>query len=115
VSVSGQAKELSDTLLRGFMRDGFPKSAKRVLAERVGFRCSNPNCGQSASGPSIEPGESVNIGVAAHITAASPEGPRYDPSLSSGERKAPENGIWLCQNCAKLIDNNPEKYTSELL
>jgi hypothetical protein len=97
------------------MRDEFTKSVKKILAERVGVRCSNPDCRRSTSGPGSDPTESVNIGVAAHITAAAPGGPRYNPDLSSEERKSPENGIWLCQNCAKLIDNDPEKFTEELL
>ncbi|MGB3519025.1 MAG: hypothetical protein WBA43_21400 [Elainellaceae cyanobacterium] len=49
------------------------------------------------------------------MTAASSGGPRYDASLSSQQRKSPENGIWLCQNCAKLVDNDPSSYTLERL
>lgn len=97
------------------MRDDFPPSVKRLLAERVGFCCSNPDCQQSTSGPSADPSKSVNIGVAAHITAAAPGGQRYDASLSKEERRSPENGIWLCQNCAKLVDNDPKRYSSKVL
>jgi hypothetical protein len=57
----------------------------------------------------------VNIGVAAHITAAAARGPRYDPSLSAEGRSSITNGIWLCQNCAKLIDNDVGRYSVELL
>jgi hypothetical protein len=57
----------------------------------------------------------INTGVAAHITAASSGGPRYDPRLSVEARKSPSNGIWLCQPCAKLIDSDSPKYTIELL
>jgi hypothetical protein len=35
--------------------------------------------------------------------------------MSKGARKSAANGIWLCQNCAKLIDNDPEKFTVDLL
>lgn len=66
-------------------------------------------------GPQIDSDKSVNIGVAAHITAASPGGPRYDGSLSPEERSSPENGVWLCQNCAKLVDNDPRQYPSDVL
>jgi hypothetical protein len=59
--------------------------------------------------------KAVNIGVVAHITAASPGGPRYDPDLLAEERSAAANGIWLCQNCAKLIDNDVVRFSSELL
>jgi hypothetical protein len=57
----------------------------------------------------------VNVGVAAHITAASQGGPRFDPSLTESQRASHENGIWLCQNCAKLIDNDVLAYPATLL
>ena len=57
----------------------------------------------------------INLGVAAHITAAAPGGPRYDNSLSPTQRKAAANAIWLCQTCAKLIDNDEVRYTVETL
>jgi hypothetical protein len=57
----------------------------------------------------------INVGVASHITAASLGGPRYDPSLSPEERSAVANGIWLCQTCAKLIDNDSTRYKRETL
>jgi hypothetical protein len=55
------------------------------------------------------------LGVAAHITAASPLGPRYDFALTKEQRSAPENGIWLCQNCAKLIDSDTLRFPSQIL
>ena len=96
-------------------RDDFDLKTKRILAARVGFRCSNPHCRKLTSGPQSLPDKAVNIGVAAHITAASPGGPRYDPTLSPSERSSIENGIWLCQTCAKLIDSDPNRYTVEVL
>ena len=97
------------------MRDEFDNQTKEVLARRVGYRCSNPNCRKLTSGPQEDPTKAVNIGVAAHITAASQGGPRYDARLSSEERKSIDNGIWLCQNCAKLVDNDEQRYTADLL
>jgi len=88
------------------VRDDFLIPVKDTLAKRVGFRCSNPGCRKPTSGPQEDPAKSVNVGVAAHITAAASDGPRYDPALSSDERKSPPNGIWLCQSCAKLVDND---------
>ncbi len=66
---------------------------------RAGLTCSNPSCRVYTGGPDD------NIGVAAHISAAAPGGPRYDASLSARERRSSSNGIWLCQTCAKLIDS----------
>ncbi|MBI3400633.1 MAG: hypothetical protein HY048_04360 [Acidobacteria bacterium] len=97
------------------MRDDFPIPVKDVLAKRVGYRCSNPDCRQLTSGPQFDPSKAVNIGVAAHITAASPDGPRYDPALTSEQRSAAENGIWLCQNHGKLVDNDRVRYSVTLL
>jgi hypothetical protein len=97
------------------MRDDFPASVKRITAQRAGHRCSNPTCGARTSGPQKDPTKAVNLGVAAHITAASPGGPRYQPSASPQERSSPENGIWLCQTCAKLIDNDVARFTEPLL
>jgi len=97
------------------MRDDFPKPVKDVLAKRVGHRCSNPNCRNPTSGPQDNARKSVNVGVAAHISAASAGGPRYEATLSSEARTAVDNGIWLCGKCAKLVDNDEMHYTSDLL
>lgn len=97
------------------MRDEFDDKTKELLAKRVGNRCSNPNCRITTSGPQTDPTKALNIGVAAHITAASAGGPRYNPQLTPEERKSPENGIWLCQNHAKLVDNDELRYTVDIL
>jgi hypothetical protein len=97
------------------MRDEFNEKAKRIVAQRVGFRCSKPSCRASTSGPQLDPAKTLNLGVAAHITAASGGGPRYDPSLSPEERKHINNAIWLCQNCGKLVDNDQSRFTAEKL
>jgi hypothetical protein len=97
------------------MRDDFTNATKDLLARRVGFKRSNPGCRQSTSGPQADPGGSVNIGVAAHITAASPDGPRYDVGLTTEQRSAADNGIWLCQTDAKLVDNDAGRYTVDAL
>jgi hypothetical protein len=97
------------------MRDDFPKPVVETLAKRVGNRCSNPGCRKRTSGPHTEDDKALNVGVAAHITAASPGGPRYAPSLSPDERKEIGNGIWLCQSCGKLVDNDEARYTKALL
>ena len=57
----------------------------------------------------------VNLGVAAHITAAAPGGPRYDGGLSEVRRADSSNGIWLCQSCAKLVDSDEARFPRQLL
>lgn len=97
------------------MRDNFNSKTKEILASRVGYRCSNPRCGILTKGPNFKGDSFVNVGVAAHITAAAKGGPRYDDSLSVTQRKSIKNGIWLCQSCSKLIDSDTDFYTKELL
>src|SRR5713101_2602138 len=84
-------------------RDEFSQAVKRALAQRVALLCSNPACRAATSGPQRNPSKAVNVGVAAHITGAAPGGPRYDARMSEKDRRSASNGIWLCQNCAKLI------------
>jgi hypothetical protein len=96
-------------------RDEFQAATIRTLASRAGHRCSNPECLRPTSGPAVAEDRFVNVGEAAHITAAAPGGKRYDPSLTQKERRAASNGIWLCELCAKLIDTDEARFTVELL
>jgi hypothetical protein len=97
------------------MRDDFTEKTKIILAQRVGYNCSNPDCRRPTSGSHTDPNKSTLIGVAAHITAASPGGPRYDNSLTPSKRKEIENGIWLCESCARLIDKDEAKFSIKYL
>ena len=96
-------------------RDEFSQAVKRALAHRVRLLCSNPSCRAPTAGPQKDPSKAVSVGVAAHITGASPGGPRFDSKMTERERRGASNGIWLCQNCAKLIDSDPQAYTVRLL
>ena len=97
------------------MRDDFKQKIKSLLSQRVGFKCSNPDCRHLTDGPAKGAIESVSIGEAAHICAASPGGPRYDSTMTVEQRGGFENGIWLCRNCAAMIDRDEKYYTVELL
>src|SRR5258708_7577516 len=99
----------------GNTRDDFTEPVKRILAARAGNQCSKPDCRALTSGPQVDDRKALNVGVAAHITAAAPGGPRFDPDLSPEERADVNNGIWLCQTCAKLVDNDPAYYTRTML
>ena len=96
-------------------RDEFLVSVRRNLAKRVNYVCSNPGCMKITSGPHSNPRKANLTGKASHITAAASNGPRYDPKLTSEQRKSPKNGIWLCATCADLIDNDAEGYPVELV
>ena len=49
------------------------------------------------------------------ISAASPGGARFEADLSPEQRADSANGIWLCQTCAKLIDNDSTRFSRVVL
>lgn len=68
---------------------------------------TNPTCRTlTLAGASTDKSKTTNIGIAAHITAASENGPRYDSKITSEQRKSIANAIFLSENCASLIDKN---------
>lgn len=99
-------------------RDEFPLGVKRALAERVAYRCSHPSCRVLTVGPSDEKATARSMtGVAAHIAGAS-DGPgsrRYDSAMTPDERSSIDNGIWLCQNHARLIDTDEMRFPATML
>jgi hypothetical protein len=102
-----------DTATRN--RDDFSRSTIIKIAKRVAYLCSNPDCMSPTIGPSQSDDGTINVGVAAHITAAAPRGPRYDPSLTREQRRHQSNGIWLCQTHGKLVDSDDAHFTVEKL
>jgi len=96
--------------------DDFPSRVKAEVAARVGHRCSMPSCRAPTSGPSeSQASGEARAGVAAHIAAASPDGPRYDSNQSDAERQSRSNAIWLCDTDARRIDTDAARFSCELL
>ncbi|MCB9262869.1 MAG: hypothetical protein H6607_10890 [Flavobacteriales bacterium] len=88
-------------------RDDFDSKTIESLKKRAAYICSNPNCRAMTISPSeADDTKTIYIGKAAHITAASKGGPRYDDSLKPEERSAITNAIFLCSSCADMIDKN---------
>ena len=94
-------------------RDNFSAQVIRTLAERSGGKCAI--CRASTWGPGDSRFKSTNVGQAAHITAAAPNGPRYDPNMTSQTRSSALNGMWLCGNCHHIIDKDVHDYPVEKL
>ena len=92
-------------------RDNFTKKTVEILAKRVGYLCSNPDCRRHTIGPNEDLEKTTIIGVAAHVTAASQGGPRFDENLTTEQRINIDNAIWLCSNCSTLIDKDKDKYS----
>jgi hypothetical protein len=96
-------------------RDEFSRKLRDALSKRVSSLCSNPFCRSTTTGPHSSVSDFVDVGVASHITAAAPGGPRYDDSLTPEDRSSIDNAIWLCQRCAKLVDDDSVRYDIGLL
>lgn len=99
----------------GRKRDDFRQKTINTLAKRVAYLCSNPSCRIQTVGPEQGGEGTVIVGVAAHITAAAPGGPRYDPSLTREQRRDQSNGIWLCEIHGKQVDADEKQFTVETL
>lgn len=85
------------------------------MAHRAGYRCSKPDCRIPTRGAASDDDGTINVGFAAHITAAAPGGPRYDPTLTKDDRRHHRNGIWLCGTHGKLVDDDESHFTVEEL
>src|ERR1700733_9623275 len=87
-------------------RANFSAATRNIIAERAGYQCSVLNCGRLTVGPGRGQIQVIKTGMAAHIFAASPRGPRGTGGLSTAERSEPENGIWCCYAHGKAIDSD---------
>jgi hypothetical protein len=98
-------------------RDDFTQATKNRLAKQARYHCSNPSCRKLTSAPTSDGLKEMNIGVAAHICAAAPGvgARRYRADMTPEQRKSHENGIWLCQDCAKAIDSDDSIFTEAFL
>lgn len=94
----------------------FTPKTKRLLADRAGHQCSFPTCERRTTGPGPTAYTKSGSGTAAHIFSAAPGGPRGRGCLTDEEIRSPENGIWLCADHARLVDENAgSAYTPETL
>jgi hypothetical protein len=93
----------------------FSANTVETLGRRAAMLCSNPDCGALTTGPTIDENGSVNLGEAAHIFGLTPTSARYTASLSTAELGDITNGIWLCRNCHKAIDNDELRFPADLL
>jgi hypothetical protein len=96
-------------------RDEFLEGTKKALATRAAHFCSNPHCLKLTAGPHSDPSKSLTTGHAAHIHAASPNGPRYSIIQTTKGRKDIYNGLWLCRECGDIVDKDDAPHPPSLL
>lgn len=93
----------------------FSDKVKDIIRHRAGYRCCK--CDRTLVGPGATTSDYVELGQCAHIYAAKPTGPRGQSHLTEEQLKSPENGLYLCNDCHKLIDGklSHKKYRAEQL
>ncbi len=97
------------------MAPDFNKATIEALGKRAGYLCSNPDCRGPTVGPNSDPSGTTIIGEAAHIAGARPSSARYRRDSNDALRADITNGIWLCCNCHKTVDNDEKGHPEDLL
>lgn len=82
----------------------FSAKTRRLLANRVGSKCSLPGCRIPTVGPGPTRDSIISSGEAAHIFSALPAGPRGQGGLTVEQLRDPTNGLWCCTRHAAFID-----------
>lgn len=92
------------------------ESQVRILFGRSGGRCAYSMCGKIlVISNQARRDLPKNVAKIAHITAASPGGPRYDESMEPEERRSESNLILLCGDHHDAVDTQLEFHTVEWL
>jgi DNA-binding transcriptional ArsR family regulator len=88
-----------------------PSVVKKLFAYS-GNQCAIPDCKETLVDVS-----GTMLGKVAHICAAEPGGPRYDPNMSAEEARGIENLFIVCGKHHDIIDdkNNEQDYPVDLL
>lgn len=86
------------------IRDDFSDATRKIIKRQAGGHCSRCIIKTTEhNGLGVKP---LTTGEAAHIEASSEGGPRYNPEDSSEYRRSAKNGVWLCNECHTLVDND---------
>ncbi len=90
-------------------KKGISTSVIKRLCATSHNQCAFPGCNQELYF------EDASLGQICHIKGENPSSARYDEKQSSEDRQSFSNLILLCPNHHKIIDDNPNKYTTEFL
>lgn len=98
------------------LRDRVPPAQEKVVIARSGNKCAYHSCGLALTiDPKADGDRPKATGKVAHIAAASPGGPRYDPNMTTAERGSAQNLIYLCGPHHDAVDTQLEYHTREFL
>lgn len=109
----------------------FTAPTREHLKVESGGRCCAPWCGGDTDAMGSA-GKKTSVGEAAHIRGNNDGRPprdassaartkirrasaRYDSNMTNEQRAHAHNGIWMCKNHHKVIDDDPDAYPTALL
>lgn len=91
-------------------------SQDRIALQRSYDKCAYPGCGDDLVFDAlVAADQGKSVGKIAHIRAASPDGPRYDPAMSDDERASADNLVVLCGTHHDAIDSQLDYHSVEFL
>ncbi len=80
----------------------------KILYASSGGLCAFPGCRTQL----VQPESHALLGELCHIHAASPDGPRYEPTQSDHARNETGNLTILCSTHHRLVDQGTHTYTA---
>lgn len=95
-------------------RDNFSETTKAKIGKAAMYICANPECLRFTGYETTE-GKPRALAEAAHVIAASNNGPRATKKTKDDPLDSPNNGIWLCLTCHKRIDADVHAYPKSKL
>ncbi|MGE0730198.1 MAG: hypothetical protein AB7Q92_19310 [Acidimicrobiia bacterium] len=89
------------------------RTGTRMALAALGRGCYYPACRTpSFAWAAGEPWFALQI---AHIAAAEPGGPRWDPDMTDDQRRGFANVVLLCAGHHTAVDRQPDRYPAEIL
>ena len=88
---------------------------RKMLWGRAANRCAFPDCRRELVMDATETDDEAIIGDECHIAAREDNGPRGCPTLTPDERDKYDNLVLMCKVHHKIIDDQPNAYTDEVL
>jgi len=97
-------------------RDPVRPAQERVVISKSGNACAYVGCGRELVVETTSPTDQPKaVGKVAHICAASPGGPRYDPLMTPEQRGSAANLIYMCGEHHDVIDSQISSHPAEAL
>jgi len=97
------------------MSGNIPLKQQKLVCIKSGNRCAMTDCRRELVVEATENDDPSIVAVFAHIKGENEGSARFDASLDVKERNKHANLIFICANCHKKIDDQPQTYTTDKL